>query len=150
MILLCESNTRCSQTQLTHSPKLHMNVSNKTRFCFFLQITPPPSLPEPLKEMFKQQEVVRMKLRLQHSIERVGDHLQTHRRVGFTTWLDLIFNPYRRSWSSPTNRRSYESTTGRRELWPIRHCLSAPAPSYWTRRYTTCLRTSRWAKQSRL
>ncbi|KAK6491111.1 ankyrin repeat domain-containing protein 12-like isoform X1 [Huso huso] len=33
-------------------------------------ITPPPSLPEPLKEMFKQQEVVRMKLRLQHSIER--------------------------------------------------------------------------------
>ncbi|XP_061110842.1 ankyrin repeat domain-containing protein 12 isoform X2 [Conger conger] len=33
-------------------------------------ITPPPSLPDPLKEMFKQQEVVRMKLRLQHSIER--------------------------------------------------------------------------------
>ncbi|XP_068459312.1 ankyrin repeat domain-containing protein 12 isoform X2 [Clinocottus analis] len=33
-------------------------------------ITPPPSLPEPLKEMFKQQEVFRMKLRLQHSIER--------------------------------------------------------------------------------
>ncbi|XP_027006546.2 ankyrin repeat domain-containing protein 12 isoform X1 [Tachysurus fulvidraco] len=33
-------------------------------------IAPPPSLPEPLKEMFKQQEVVRMKLRLQHSIER--------------------------------------------------------------------------------
>ncbi|KTF79258.1 hypothetical protein cypCar_00042385 [Cyprinus carpio] len=34
------------------------------------QITPPPSLPDPLKEMFKQQEVMRMKLRLQHSIER--------------------------------------------------------------------------------
>ncbi|KAM3866479.1 ankyrin repeat domain-containing protein 12 [Diretmus argenteus] len=33
-------------------------------------ITPPPSLPEQLKELFKQQEVVRMKLRLQHSIER--------------------------------------------------------------------------------
>uniref|UniRef100_A0A674C3X5 Ankyrin repeat domain 12 n=1 Tax=Salmo trutta TaxID=8032 RepID=A0A674C3X5_SALTR len=33
-------------------------------------ITPPPSLPDQLKEMFKQQEVVRMKLRLQHSIER--------------------------------------------------------------------------------
>ncbi|XP_066575010.1 ankyrin repeat domain-containing protein 12 isoform X2 [Amia ocellicauda] len=33
-------------------------------------ITPPPSLPELLKELFKQQEVVRMKLRLQHSIER--------------------------------------------------------------------------------
>lgn len=33
-------------------------------------ITPPPSLPEQLKEMFKQQEVLRMKLRLQHSIER--------------------------------------------------------------------------------
>ncbi|KAJ8374953.1 hypothetical protein SKAU_G00055330 [Synaphobranchus kaupii] len=34
-------------------------------------ITPPPSLPEPLKEMFKQQEAFRMKLRLQHSIERM-------------------------------------------------------------------------------
>ncbi|XP_057712850.1 ankyrin repeat domain-containing protein 12 isoform X1 [Corythoichthys intestinalis] len=33
-------------------------------------ITPPPSLPDQLKEMFKQQEMVRMKLRLQHSIER--------------------------------------------------------------------------------
>ncbi|XP_018124253.1 ankyrin repeat domain-containing protein 12 isoform X2 [Xenopus laevis] len=33
-------------------------------------ITPPPSLAEPLKELFRQQEVVRMKLRLQHSIER--------------------------------------------------------------------------------
>ncbi|KAM3928785.1 ankyrin repeat domain-containing protein 12 isoform 2-T4 [Leptodactylus fuscus] len=33
-------------------------------------ITPPPSLSEPLKELFRQQEVVRMKLRLQHSIER--------------------------------------------------------------------------------
>ncbi|NWH65289.1 ANR12 protein, partial [Geococcyx californianus] len=33
-------------------------------------ITPPPSLSDPLKELFKQQEVVRMKLRLQHSIER--------------------------------------------------------------------------------
>lgn len=37
----------------------------------FPQITPPPSLSDPLKELFKQQEVVRMKLRLQHSIERV-------------------------------------------------------------------------------
>lgn len=46
---------------------------SKTPVCFlpFEQITPPPSLPEQLKEMFKQQEVVRMKLRLQHSIERV-------------------------------------------------------------------------------
>ncbi|KAJ1200378.1 hypothetical protein NDU88_004202 [Pleurodeles waltl] len=33
-------------------------------------ITPPPSLLEPLKELFRQQEVIRMKLRLQHSIER--------------------------------------------------------------------------------
>ncbi|XP_006008405.1 ankyrin repeat domain-containing protein 12 isoform X2 [Latimeria chalumnae] len=33
-------------------------------------ITPPPSLGDPLKELFRQQEVVRMKLRLQHSIER--------------------------------------------------------------------------------
>lgn len=41
----------------------------KTPFC--PQITPPPSLSDPLKELFKQQEVVRMKLRLQHSIERV-------------------------------------------------------------------------------
>ncbi|KAK2085734.1 hypothetical protein P7K49_037034 [Saguinus oedipus] len=34
------------------------------------QIAPPPSLAEPLKELFKQQEAVRGKLRLQHSIER--------------------------------------------------------------------------------
>lgn len=33
-------------------------------------IAPPPSLAEPLKELFKQQEAVRGKLRLQHSIER--------------------------------------------------------------------------------
>ncbi|XP_043922472.1 ankyrin repeat domain-containing protein 12 isoform X2 [Protopterus annectens] len=33
-------------------------------------ITPPPSLSEPLKDLFRQQELVRMKLRLQHSIER--------------------------------------------------------------------------------
>ncbi|XP_032179818.1 ankyrin repeat domain-containing protein 11 isoform X8 [Mustela erminea] len=33
-------------------------------------IAPPPSLAEPLKELFKQQETVRGKLRLQHSIER--------------------------------------------------------------------------------
>lgn len=36
------------------------------------QIAPPPSLAEPLKELFKQQEAVRGKLRLQHSIERVS------------------------------------------------------------------------------
>ncbi|XP_025776645.1 ankyrin repeat domain-containing protein 11 [Puma concolor] len=35
-----------------------------------LPIAPPPSLAEPLKELFKQQEAVRGKLRLQHSIER--------------------------------------------------------------------------------
>uniref|UniRef100_A0A8C6AI78 Ankyrin repeat domain-containing protein 11-like n=2 Tax=Odontoceti TaxID=9722 RepID=A0A8C6AI78_MONMO len=34
------------------------------------KIAPPPSLAEPLKELFKQQEAVRGKLRLQHSIER--------------------------------------------------------------------------------
>ncbi|XP_061450492.1 ankyrin repeat domain-containing protein 11 isoform X2 [Rhineura floridana] len=33
-------------------------------------IAPPPSLAEPLKELFRQQEAVRGKLRLQHSIER--------------------------------------------------------------------------------
>uniref|UniRef100_A0A8C4QF87 Ankyrin repeat domain-containing protein 11 n=1 Tax=Eptatretus burgeri TaxID=7764 RepID=A0A8C4QF87_EPTBU len=33
-------------------------------------ITPPPSLSEPLKDLFRQQEAVRGKLRLQHSIER--------------------------------------------------------------------------------
>ncbi|XP_034972811.1 ankyrin repeat domain-containing protein 11 isoform X1 [Zootoca vivipara] len=33
-------------------------------------IAPPPSLADPLKELFKQQEAVRGKLRLQHSIER--------------------------------------------------------------------------------
>lgn len=38
---------------------------------FVHQIAPPPSLSEPLKELFRQQEAVRGKLRLQHSIERV-------------------------------------------------------------------------------
>ncbi|XP_014863420.1 PREDICTED: ankyrin repeat domain-containing protein 11 isoform X1 [Poecilia mexicana] len=33
-------------------------------------IAPPPSLSEPLRELFRQQEAVRGKLRLQHSIER--------------------------------------------------------------------------------
>lgn len=33
-------------------------------------LAPPPSLSEPLKELFRQQEAVRGKLRLQHSIER--------------------------------------------------------------------------------
>ncbi|XP_030060466.1 ankyrin repeat domain-containing protein 11 [Microcaecilia unicolor] len=33
-------------------------------------IAPPPSLSEPLKDLFRQQEAVRGKLRLQHSIER--------------------------------------------------------------------------------
>ncbi|XP_040265835.1 ankyrin repeat domain-containing protein 11 [Bufo bufo] len=33
-------------------------------------IAPPPSLSDPLKELFRQQEAVRGKLRLQHSIER--------------------------------------------------------------------------------
>ncbi|KAM6942812.1 ankyrin repeat domain-containing protein 11 isoform 2-T2 [Xenentodon cancila] len=33
-------------------------------------IAPPPSLSEPLKDLFRQQETVRGKLRLQHSIER--------------------------------------------------------------------------------
>lgn len=41
-------------------------------FVFALQIAPPPSLSEPLKELFRQQEAVRGKLRLQHSIERVS------------------------------------------------------------------------------
>ncbi|MBN3299441.1 ANR11 protein, partial [Amia calva] len=35
-----------------------------------IPIAPPPSLSEPLKELFRQQEAVRGKLRLQHSIER--------------------------------------------------------------------------------
>lgn len=42
--------------------------------CLCSQIAPPPSLAEPLKELFKQQEAVRGKLRLQHSIERVRRH----------------------------------------------------------------------------
>lgn len=39
--------------------------------CCVYQIAAPPSLSEPLKELFRQQEAVRGKLRLQHSIERV-------------------------------------------------------------------------------
>lgn len=44
----------------------------KWRCVSALQIAPPPSLSEPLKELFRQQEAVRGKLRLQHSIERVS------------------------------------------------------------------------------
>lgn len=46
-----------------------------TTLSLYLQIAPPPSLAEPLKELFKQQEAVRGKLRLQHSIERVSGAL---------------------------------------------------------------------------
>lgn len=56
----------------------HISSAKRVKYAFtilfiklFPQITPPPSLSDPLKELFKQQEVVRMKLRLQHSIERV-------------------------------------------------------------------------------
>lgn len=42
------------------------------------QIAPPPSLSEPLKELFRQQEAVRGKLRLQHSIERVRKDWYSH------------------------------------------------------------------------
>ncbi|XP_075389140.1 ankyrin repeat domain-containing protein 12 isoform X2 [Tenrec ecaudatus] len=45
-------------------------------------ITPPPSLSDPLKDLFQQQEVVRMKLRLQHSIER--EVLRVHYRAART------------------------------------------------------------------
>lgn len=48
---------------------------------FAHQIAPPPSLSEPLKELFRQQEAVRGKLRLQHSIERVTHFLGTFIRV---------------------------------------------------------------------
>ena len=45
-----------------------------TNVVFVYQIAPPPSLSEPLKELFRQQEAVRGKLRLQHSIERVRSY----------------------------------------------------------------------------
>lgn len=47
------------------------SVAPLTPLPLHMQIAPPPSLAEPLKELFKQQETVRGKLRLQHSIERV-------------------------------------------------------------------------------
>lgn len=51
---------------------LYKNVKKKNTCAVFAhQIAPPPSLSEPLKELFRQQEAVRGKLRLQHSIERV-------------------------------------------------------------------------------
>uniref|UniRef100_A0A8B9MEU9 Ankyrin repeat domain 12 n=1 Tax=Accipiter nisus TaxID=211598 RepID=A0A8B9MEU9_9AVES len=57
-------------------------------------ITPPPSLSDPLKELFKQQEVVRMKLRLQHSIERVDDSKTSVRdrfnARQFMSWLQDV------------------------------------------------------------
>ncbi|XP_062344131.1 ankyrin repeat domain-containing protein 12 isoform X2 [Cinclus cinclus] len=57
-------------------------------------ITPPPSLSDPLKELFKQQEVVRMKLRLQHSIERTDDSKTSVRdrfnARQFMSWLQDV------------------------------------------------------------
>ncbi|KAM6210141.1 ankyrin repeat domain-containing protein 12 isoform 2-T3 [Sarcoramphus papa] len=57
-------------------------------------ITPPPSLSDPLKELFKQQEVVRMKLRLQHSIERADDSKTSVRdrfnARQFMSWLQDV------------------------------------------------------------
>lgn len=50
------------------------------------QIAPPPSLAEPLKELFKQQEAVRGKLRLQHSIERVRDTPAGQQGPNFPCW----------------------------------------------------------------
>lgn len=59
----------------------------------FEQITPPPSLPEQLKEMFKQQEVVRMKLRLQHSIERVRSFTPGAFCFGWAEYLQTFLVP---------------------------------------------------------
>ncbi|KAM7176956.1 ankyrin repeat domain-containing protein 12 isoform 4-T4 [Macrochelys suwanniensis] len=57
-------------------------------------ITPPPSLSDPLKELFRQQEVVRMKLRLQHSIERADDSKTSVRdrfnARQFMSWLQDV------------------------------------------------------------
>ncbi|XP_023595814.1 ankyrin repeat domain-containing protein 12 isoform X3 [Trichechus manatus latirostris] len=57
-------------------------------------ITPPPSLSDPLKELFRQQEVVRMKLRLQHSIERSDDSKTSVRdrfnARQFMSWLQDV------------------------------------------------------------
>lgn len=51
---------------------------------FSHQIAPPPSLSEPLKELFRQQEAVRGKLRLQHSIERVRITCSSHAKRTLT------------------------------------------------------------------
>uniref|UniRef100_A0A2I3GNB9 Ankyrin repeat domain containing 11 n=1 Tax=Nomascus leucogenys TaxID=61853 RepID=A0A2I3GNB9_NOMLE len=51
-------------------PRSFLQLVPDPPLTFCLQIAPPPSLAEPLKELFRQQEAVRGKLRLQHSIER--------------------------------------------------------------------------------
>lgn len=56
------------------SPRAVPHGDPALSLCLCPQIAPPPSLAEPLKELFKQQEAVRGKLRLQHSIERVRGH----------------------------------------------------------------------------
>lgn len=59
---------------------------------FVHQIAPPPSLSEPLKELFRQQEAVRGKLRLQHSIERVRNilHDVTHSHFLFSKLIPYL------------------------------------------------------------
>ncbi|XP_035126460.1 ankyrin repeat domain-containing protein 12 isoform X8 [Callithrix jacchus] len=68
-----ESSSPRGRIRLTEEddPQIHHPRKRKvSRVPQPVQITPPPSLSDPLKELFRQQEVVRMKLRLQHSIER--------------------------------------------------------------------------------
>ncbi|XP_015419083.1 PREDICTED: ankyrin repeat domain-containing protein 12 isoform X4 [Myotis davidii] len=68
-----ESSSPRGRIRLTEEddPQVHHPRKRKvSRVPQPVQITPPPSLSDPLKELFRQQEVVRMKLRLQHSIER--------------------------------------------------------------------------------
>ncbi|XP_068003702.1 ankyrin repeat domain-containing protein 12 isoform X1 [Melanerpes formicivorus] len=60
---------QCYDGYMTFNSSYMLDGNPLSKICI-PTITPPPSLSDPLKELFKQQEVARMKLRLQHRVER--------------------------------------------------------------------------------
>ncbi|XP_054237847.1 ankyrin repeat domain-containing protein 12 [Indicator indicator] len=60
---------QCYDEYMTFNSSYMLDGNPLSKICI-PTITPPPSLSDPLKELFKQQEAARMKLRLQHRVER--------------------------------------------------------------------------------
>ncbi|KAA0723905.1 Ankyrin repeat domain-containing protein 11 [Triplophysa tibetana] len=75
-------------------------------------IAPPPSLSEPLKELFRQQEAVRGKLRLQHSIERGDENKSVRDRFNarqFISWIQDVDDKYDRMKTCLLMRQQHEA-----------------------------------------